>query len=210
MKGNYKAIVFDIDGTLIDTEKAVLISLQHTFYRMFHILKKEEDLYFVLGIPGKMALRNMGITEDQIPEALEQWDRYYGWYSYSSSVFEGIEKVIQDLKLAGKKTGIVTSKTREEYVTDCYTFPILKIFKNVICSDDVRNPKPAADSLLKCMKDMEVMPEETLYIGDAIYDYQCACAADVDFALAGWGCKMPDQIDAKYKMEVPEKILEIV
>ena len=64
--------------------------------------------------------------------------------------------------------------------------------------------------MLEYMRQTGARPEEILYIGDSIYDMQCAQAAGVDHALALWGCLLPEGIEATYHLEKAEDILEFV
>ena len=62
----YKHIIFDIDGTLIDTEEAILQSLQDTVHEILHKDIEKSELRFALGIPGSMTLRTLGITDTAV------------------------------------------------------------------------------------------------------------------------------------------------
>lgn len=181
----YTHIVFDIDGTLLDTESAVLTSLQEM---VLEVQKKELSLFnlrFALGIPGDVTLQQLGIEDKE--KAYEIWDRNFKKYHHTIKLFDGIETLIKELKTKGYKLGIITSKNRAEYAADFVPHGIAGYFDTVICVEDSARPKPSPDPMLEYLKRTGAKPEETLYIGDTAYDMQCADGAGVDFGLALWG-----------------------
>ncbi len=93
-------------------------------------------------------------------------------------------ETISELKLG---IGIVTSKTREEFRSDFQKFDISSYFETVVCADDTRQHKPEPDPLLKYIERTNCQANGLLYIGDSIYDMQCAKRANVNFGLAKWG-----------------------
>lgn len=183
----YKKIVFDVDGTLIDTEYAVLHSLQDTILHFTGSTPELDSLTFALGITGRDALMRLQISN--IEDALAYWEQALKAYHRTVQVFGGIALLLRDLTNAGIHLGIVTSKTREEYETDFACFDIAKFFTTVICADDTENHKPNPEPLLKYMEKAGCDKEDVLYIGDSIYDKQCAECAGCAFALALWGAK---------------------
>ncbi len=183
----YKQIVFDIDGTLIDTEYAVLHSLQDTIKITTGRDAKIEELYFALGITGYDALVQLEIPDTTF--ALDIWDKNMRKYMDSVKVFEGMLDVLKKLEAGGYKVGIVTSKTKEEFEHDFSVFGINDYFETVVCADDTAEHKPNAEPLLKYIELAKCSKEEAIYIGDSVYDKECAHNAGVDFALAGWGAK---------------------
>ena len=110
-------------------------------------------------------------------------------YHQSVRVFDGIERVLCDLIARGYNLGIVTSKTRAEYETDFACFDIARHFSRVVCADDTSKHKPDSEPLLKYMERANCKETELLYIGDSVYDRQCAESAHCAFALALWGAK---------------------
>ena len=112
----YKHIVFDIDGTLIDTEYAVLHSLQETIKGLSGREIPCSELRFALGITGTDALKKLEIKDTSY--AIELWDKNMRNYTNNIKVFDGIVELLKNLLSLDYKMGIVTSKTREEFTHD--------------------------------------------------------------------------------------------
>ena len=112
----YKHIVFDIDGTLIDTEYAVLHSLQETIKGLSGREIPCSELRFALGITGTDALKKLAIKDTSY--AIELWDKNMRNYINNIKVFDGIVELLKNLLSLDYKMGIVTSKTREEFTHD--------------------------------------------------------------------------------------------
>lgn len=196
----YTHIVFDIDGTLIDTEYAVLHSLKDTVETLTGKKIPVSELTFALGITGADAMKILGI-KDSI-HALKLWDKNMGKYADTVKVFDGVSELLEDLAKAECWLGIVTSKTREEFRHDFCGYDIDHYFKTVVCADDTKEHKPDAAPLLKYMELSGAGRSETLYVGDSRYDGECARNAGIDFALAVWGSHSKS-IKADYYLENP-------
>lgn len=204
----YDHVIFDVDGTLIDTEKAVMYSLQKMLKIDYNREVQLSDLNFVLGIPGTSALPQLGITD--IHQANERWNFFMKDFYSTISIFDGIIDLMISLQELGISQGVVTSKTKEEYHHDFVPFGLTKYLSHMICADHTEKHKPNPDPLLKFMEISKANPRTSIYIGDTIYDYECARDAGVDFGLALWGCKQHDHIPAKYKFETPQDLIEVI
>lgn len=202
----YKHIVFDVDGTLIDTEFAVLHSLQDILKDVLGQKFSLKELEFALGITGEKALKQLKVTD--IQKTLELWNEKLELYKDKVVVFEGIKDLLQALTKREYQLGIVTSKTRNEYKVEVTPFELDKYFDIIICADDTSNHKPNPEPLLKYLELSQVDLKEILYIGDSVYDYECATSANIDFAFAKWGNKRQN-IDAKYILESSMDLLNI-
>ena len=197
----YKHIVFDVDGTLIDTEYAILHSLQDTLKKVCGKTYNLEDLDFALGITGAATLKQLNVPDIKATGIL--WNEILN--GYKNSIFDGIEELLQ--KLSQHYTlGIVTSKTREEFEKEVSIFGLNKYFGTIICADDTFLHKPNPEPLLKYLELSGVANSETLYIGDSIYDLQCAKSCNVDFAFAKWGNKR-ENLDTKFPLTKPLDLL---
>ena len=202
----YKHFVFDVDGTLLDTEFAVLHSLQDTLSNYLNECIPLDKLRFALGIPGEVTLLKFGIED--VNGAGMFWNAKMKEYLLHIKLFDGITEMLESLHEKGLKLGIVTSKTREEFETDFVPYGVGQYFDSIICVEDSTKPKPYPDPLFAYLGRNGVSAEEVIYIGDTDYDSQCARTAGVDFGLALWGCRNPEDIECKYKFADPSKILD--
>lgn len=201
----YKHIVFDVDGTLMDTEKAVLCSLQEVLVEVMGKKFPMEELTFALGITGEDALKRLGIKD--IPVALHRWEDILRQYADTVSVYEGVTELVEELSGIGCSLGIVTSRVRKEFDNDIGGFGIGRYFTTIVCADDTKEHKPAAEPLLKYIELAGASRQEVLYIGDSVYDSKCAENAGVDFALAVWGSHR-ETIRADYYLREPMELMQ--
>ncbi|MBN7575227.1 MULTISPECIES: HAD family hydrolase [Clostridium] len=203
----YNCIIFDIDGTLLDTEIAVLSSLQKLVFEELNENLSFDELRFALGIPGEVTLNKLGITN--ILDCNVKWNKYLKEYFHNVKVFDGIKDTLIKLNEIGILTGIVTSKTKEEFLNDFAPFELNNYFKLVVCADDTEEHKPNPEPILKFIELSGANKSKTIYIGDTRYDMDCAFGAGIDFALALWGAKSSVGINANYILENPKQVLKL-
>lgn len=203
----YQHIVFDVDGTLVDTEYSVLHSLQDTIRTLTGREAPLEELTFALGITGEDALKKLAFPD--IPGALALWIDYLEKYGNSTSVFPDMEETLRALSQKGCGLGVVTSRIRENFEQEFKRFSIRQYFDIVVCADDTAEHKPTAGPLLKYMELSGCGRSQILYVGDSRYDRECARNAGVDFALAGWGSRLKDT-DAEYCLSTPTELIPVV
>ena len=204
----FKYVIFDVDGTILDTEKAILKSLQK-------VLKEEEkdyqleDLRFALGIPGIETLKKLNVTD--LERVHSKWSETVLEFSQEVSVFQGLENVIKTLSKSPVRTGIVTSKTKQELIDEFEPFGLSSFFEYTICANDTERHKPHPEPLLACLDGLNANQDETIYIGDSIYDMQCAKSAGVKFALALWGSKTTEGFEsAEFVLKEPNAMLNLI
>ena len=200
----YKHIVFDVDGTLINTEYAILHSLKDTLKEILNKDYKTTDLEFALGTTGEAALKKLGISD--IHKTLNLWDNNMKKYTDLISIFDKTEELLTRL-LPEYRLGIVTSKTKYEFKQEKKLIELQKYFEIIVCADDTKKHKPDPEPLLKYLELANVKNEEILYIGDSIYDMMCAESSRIDFAFAKWGNKRQN-LKAKYTLLNPLELLK--
>lgn len=180
----YRHLVFDIDGTLIDTENAVLHSLQKALLRE-HIDMPLSQLRFSLGIPGWEALKRFDLPNRQ--ETLDYWDACFRDFLDEIRPFDGIVELLKKLRERGVRLGVVTSKTRIELAQDFLALGLEPYFEVIVTADETVRHKPDGEPMLKYLELAQAQKKETIYIGDSGYDLDCARNAGCDSALAMWG-----------------------
>lgn len=112
---HFDHIVFDVDGTLADTEESVLSSLVQIVQEETGKTLPRHELEFALGIPGKDALEKLGIYSQA---TLDRWCQVAASFKSTISVFPGLLEVIATLADSGCKLGIVSSRARDEYTDE--------------------------------------------------------------------------------------------
>jgi len=206
----YKHLVFDVDGTLLNSVQVVLGSMQRA---LVDLLGKEfsvDELKFAFGMPG---IRSLGILGVEDPEKnIEVWMKYYDQFEdeIGSPFYEGMKEVLEILVEKGISLGVVTSKMREETRLTFQKYQMNPYFSCCVTSDDTPRGKPFPDPLLRYMELTGAKREEILYFGDTDYDMQCAKDAGIDRVLVLWGCMNPEGIESTYRLEKPEEILQFV
>ncbi|MBC1523986.1 HAD family hydrolase [Listeria booriae] len=200
----YKTLIFDVDGTLLDTERVVLHALKVALGNA-GLDYELDDLRFALGVTGAKALAQLGVENQE--SVMADWFAMEAKLTEDVEIFDGIVEVLE--KLDG--IGVVTSKNADEMETGFYPFNLAEHFDAIVCASDTENHKPHPDPLLRCMAMLGADPATTLYVGDATYDMECAHAAGANFALALWGAKTTDGFErANHVLEAPSDVLKYV
>lgn len=203
----YKHIVFDIDGTLVDNEKAILHSLQEVLLVTTGKEFSFEQLSFCMGIPGEDTLERLGVED--VPGVMNLWIEALRRCEDMVTIHKGIEELLIKLSDRGYKLGLASSRSRELLEKDFSKLKISKFFNIKICSDDTLEHKPTGAPLSKYMELARADKCEVLYIGDSVNDSMCAGDAGVDFALAVWGSHT-EETPAKYYLRAPSDLLPVL
>lgn len=181
---DYKHIVFDVDGTLVDTEDTTIGSLQDALLILTGKKPSREELHFALGITGEDVLRRLGLD---VETGMQVWLAQLTHYEGCNCLYPGIEQLLRTLQQQGCRLGVATSRTHLLYDAEIPGLGIAGYFGEVICAEDSQTHKPEAGPLEAYMQRTGAAPEEVLYIGDSVYDMLCAQNAGTGFLLAGWG-----------------------
>lgn len=205
----YNYIIFDVDGTMIDTEGAVLKSYQEIVFEEFGKKVSEEELSALYGVPSLPSLEKLGMKD-----LGKAYKRYFeilsGYFIEGVELFDGISDLLDELRRRNIPCSIVTSRNGEEVAKDATLQKLMHYFEIIISTDDTDKHKPEPDPILKLIELSGKDPSKMLYVGDTLYDCMCANSAGVKFALASWGAKQPENIKADYVLGNPSDLLALV
>lgn len=187
----YQALLFDLDGTLLDTADdlgAALNSVLHNHQQP----QVGSDIYRPAASNGAAALLAAGFKEGWGQQSQEQLlAELVAYYAANiathTQCFVGVEQLLIALDNKGIPWGIMTNKP--SFLTDplVKAIPALKNAQIVISGDTLAESKPSPLPLLHCAEQMSVDPSRCLYIGDAQRDIQAGKAANMHTATALWG-----------------------
>lgn len=199
-------VVFDIDGTLINTAMANLCSLRAA---VLHYTGKDyshEELTFSLGRSAVDTMQILGVDPSLYEAVVVMWEASLQDYADTIHYFPGIPQVVKKLHEMGYPMGIVTSQSRAEFASFAILDELRPYFGVVINAEDTEKHKPNPDPLLKYAELAGVDISEVTYIGDSPYDKACAVSAGAKFILAPWGSSQPVDVPDEWRAGEPADI----
>lgn len=208
MKRKYDCVIFDLDGTMLDTEKMNMIPLQRLIKEELSKDVPYESLLKYRAYAGKKTLELLGFKD--IETSYDKWVKYVNEYEEGAILYSGFDKVIEGLTEKGILCGIASSKMKDQYEIDFIPTGLHNHMKSVVLAEDTENHKPHPEPLLKVAEILGVSPEKAVYVGDTVADYKASKEAGMSFALASWGAFDLTGIEADYNLQSPMDILNII
>lgn len=204
-----KNLIFDIDGTLLDTEAMYIKALQEVLHER-GMNRPYAELAKTFGIPSRDALIRLGIKD--IDGVLAEWTPKTEEQPYQDTVavYAGVKDALGKLRDAGANLAVMTSKRQFEFDRDVVGHGLAPYFSQAIVAEDIAHGKPAPDGILLAMKRLRATPATTVYVGDTVYDADASKAAHVTFGFAGWNGKRPTDFTADVSFMTPQAMLNLL
>lgn len=182
----FSVVLFDLDGTLIDTNHLIVTSFRHTLKEKLGLDVSAEAIYKHFGepLPTTMARYNPD-------RALELTDFYrvFNLANHDALVrgFEGIREMLAALRAAGVKLGVVTSKRRDLALRGMQVCGLEDCFDTVVGMDETEKHKPDPEPVFLALERLGESPgSHVLMVGDSRFDVECGRNAGVLTAAVGW------------------------
>ncbi|MCQ2548217.1 MAG: HAD-IIIA family hydrolase [Clostridia bacterium] len=209
-----KAIVFDFDGTLMNTNNLIVNSWQHTFKK---ILGHEMDLETIYGTFGETLDYSISRLFPDLD--LEYVKDIYHSYQYEVAdeyleLFDGMDELVQKLYKDGYEIGILTSRNRKSLCMYLENFQLDQYIKYNVTFDDTDIHKPDPRPMYMLLDKMGAKAEDAVMIGDSKYDIGCGNNAGASTILVEWSVANMDEEDEVYKADFiaksADEIYEII
>ena len=179
-------VLFDFDGTLVNTNDAIIASWQHTY---LHYTGREASLERITSCFGEPLLITMAREFPGVDpaESAEVYRRFQVEHTDELvKVFDGIPELLEALKEAGYRIAIVTSRTRESAHRYLDMLGLRGYFEDMVSCDDTHVHKPNPEPILLCLEKLGITKDEAIMIGDSPFDMKCANNAGVKSVLVDW------------------------
>ncbi len=212
-----KAVIFDLDGTLLDSIDDITDSINAMFSEFGYEPIDREKVRAIIGKGAKKLIADAlpeKLSDEEFVKRLETYNRIYNASgSPKTKLFEGISKVLSELKIRGYKLAVLSNKP--QHSTDKVYDKYLKNlgFDFVLGQSDKIKCKPDPSGTLYLLDMLGVKPENAYLVGDGETDVMAAINAEVTGICALWGNRTKAQLAAvggKIFAEKPEDILKII
>lgn len=209
-----RSVLFDLDGTLIDSLRLILDSYHHTLEQ--HGLPARTDAEWLKGVGTPLTVQlsewrdKLGTIEAMIATYREYNLRHH---DRMVTVYPGVLDAVRAIKAAGLQTGLVTSKNRQGALRGLTLVGLEALMDVLVCADEVTNPKPHPEPVEKAVALLGADPATTLYIGDSVHDMHSGRAAGVLTGAALWGPFKRAQLEEAapdYWLETPGDLVDLV
>lgn len=212
MSTELNTVLFDLDGTLVNTNELIIQSFLHTFDQFCPGRFRREDVIPFLGPPLRETFES--INKDQVEEMMKCY-REFNMAKHDEYVkeFDGVYDTVKKLYDSGVKMGIVTTKLRPAVEKGLKLSRLAPFFDVVVTLDDVKNAKPDPEPLFKALDQLGGKPEEAIMVGDNHHDIIGGKNAGTKTAAVAWSIKGEQflrQFEPDYMLQEMEELLPIV
>jgi phosphoglycolate phosphatase len=189
-------VIFDLDGTLTDSADGIVSSFRHALGQIGAAVPEGDLTSRIVGPPMHHTLAMMGLG-DHTDAAIAAYRADYttsGWAM--NSLFDGISHLLADLRAAGVRLAVATSKAEPTARRILAHFGLDQHFEVVAGASVDGTRATKADVLAHALAQLQPLPERVLMVGDRRHDVEGAAAHGIDAVVVGWGYGQADFAEA--------------
>ena len=208
-------VLFDFDGTLMDTNHVILESWQYTFRNLEN---REEDVSRLIPTFGEPLDVTMAkfFLDTPVSESIEVYRSFQrDHFRDLIELFDGVEDMLKSVKEVGYKMAIVTSRLIGTTMEALNKYGITDYFDVILTPEDTDKHKPDPEPVLVCLEKLGSKPENAVMLGDTMFDIKCAKNAGVTSILVGWTFVLKGVTDfgdapPDYILKSPEELIPLL
>ena len=199
---HFSCIIFDIDGTLTQTNELIYATFNHVASKYLQKEFTPSEIIGMFGPPEEVAIERL-VGEKQYEEAIDDfYDYYETHHPRMADAYNGIRELLEFLKSKGIILAVFTGKGKRTTLITLQKLGITSYFDLIVTGSDVENHKPSADGIRKVLKTFKLKPDEVLMVGDSVSDVKASHKAGVQIAAVLWDSYGRDrvmQMDVDYR-----------
>jgi pyrophosphatase PpaX len=212
MNKNIDTILFDLDGTLVDTNELIISSFLHTLGKYYPDKYKREDVLPFMG--PSLYDTFSGIDPERAEEMILEY-RTYNHENHDRLVkeFKGVNETVKRLKEDGFKIAIVSTKILDTVIKGLKLTKLDPYFDVIVALDHVKKPKPDPEAIYVALKQLDSTPKKAIMVGDNYHDVLAGKNAGTKTAGVAWSMKGKDflaKYDPDYILDEMSDLLKIV
>jgi pyrophosphatase PpaX len=212
MNNKINTVLFDLDGTLIDTNELIISSFLHTLEHYYPNQYKREDVLPFLGPTLRETFEPMDGTK--VDEMIATYRKYnLAHHDTFVTEFPTVLDTVKNLKEKGYKVGIVTTKISDVVMKGLKLTKLDSYFDVIVALDHVEKAKPDPEPIFKALEQLGSKPEEAIMVGDNYHDILAGKNAGTKTAGVAWTIKGRDhleQFEPDYILEEMADLLKIL
>jgi len=208
-------VIFDFDGTVMDTNGLIMSSWLHAFREIAGKDGSEEEIRGSFGEPLEDTAAKFFPGYDTA-EVVRVYRAYHAErYFEAIRLFPGMLELLERLKSDGYALGLVTARQRHTTQIGFDKYRLDRFFDALVAVEDTENPKPAPDPILLCLNILGKAPGRSIMVGDTKHDIQSARAAGLPSVLVGWSVAVPPDDRSgpdgpDFVIDSPDGLLDII
>jgi pyrophosphatase PpaX len=192
MDVRFPVVLFDLDGTVVDSGEIILASMQHATRTVLAREFPAEELLAAVGGPRfEQVMHALDPTRGE--ELLRVYREHNEPLHAELRCCPGMEDALVRLQADGRLLGLVTAKRRRMVQLAVEALPLLETFDVVVCGEDTERHKPDPEPILLALERLGAGAHDAAYVGDSPFDVAAAKAAGVYAVAVGWGGMHPDE-----------------
>ena len=204
-----KAVVFDVDGVLIDSSDIIVKAYQETARKLGFEVPSRQEVIDLMGRPLEEITRALWPNGD-IQLYMKEYRRLFMDEDLVIPIIDGALNAVRKIRKYGLESGLVTGKIKyfvEKHLKEA-GFD-LNAFEAIASFETTRKHKPDPEPLLYVINKLHVRPEEAVYVGDAISDYECARNAEVKYVAVLTGSLKRAELEELGVKNIIESVVDL-